>query len=63
MQSKFQKKQSRFFAYRMEGQGELSFLLLLLLLGTFYFLHVFDSLHKQMDILSDVTLILTLKEN
>ena len=40
------------FAFRMEGQGELSFLLLLLLLGTFYFLPVFKSLHQQMDILS-----------
>ena len=41
-----------FFAFRMEGQGELSFLLLLLLLGTFYSLPVFMSLHQQMDILS-----------
>ena len=42
------------FAFRMEGQGELSFLLLLLLLllGTFYFLPVFTSLHQQMDLLS-----------
>ena len=36
------------FAFRMEGQGKLSFLLLLLLLGTFYFLPVFKSLHQQM---------------